>query len=168
MTAVRQFSYGAKNNLAVTALQSLANSATVGWQSPRVDNTSDRAIDFEITFILPMANTAPANDRCWYPYICRWSKYDDATWSPDDQGTATYPSGTDSTTTIGTDGGNLAPGPALLYRTQQQIVKRTLLLSEIIGQTMPDGFSIILIDYTGAAASTGCVVSVRPITETIT
>ena len=61
--ATVNISYGAWTALTVTALQSLASSATAGWQSDRIDNTSTKALDYEIMIKLPMANTAPANDK---------------------------------------------------------------------------------------------------------
>jgi hypothetical protein len=33
--------------------------------------------------------------------------------------------------------------------------------------TMPDGFSLVIVNYTGAALSTGCVVAYRAITQTV-
>ena len=46
--------------------------------------------------------------------------------------------------------------------TLQKVFK----LSNVAGQFMPDGFSIILVNFTGAALLTGCSVSVTAVTET--
>jgi hypothetical protein len=166
--ATRQISYGTYSALTVTSLQSLASSATAGWQSARISNLTDKAIDYEILMYLPTANTAPANDKCIYPFISKAvTSNGGTTWYHADQGTTTVPSGTESATTIVSGGGNMSQAPALAYTTQQQIIVGSFLLSSVVGNNMPDGFSIILINYTGAALSTGCIVAVRPITETI-
>ena len=68
--AIQNISYGSKTVMTVTNLQSLANSATVGWQSDRVSNLSTKAIDYEIFVKLTTANTAPANDRAMYVWMC--------------------------------------------------------------------------------------------------
>jgi hypothetical protein len=41
-------------------------------------------------------------------------------------------------------------------------------LSSAVGQSMPDGFSIIIVNYSGAALATGCVVAYRTIAQTLT
>ena len=170
MTAlVRQIAYGTYNALAVTALQSLASSATAGWQSARVSNLTDKAVDYEIFIKLTTANTAPANDKCAYIYISPAITTDGGTtWLHADQGTTTLPTGAEGTTTIGAGGGNLKMLDILAYTAQQQIMQGEFLLSSAVGQNMPDGFSIIIENYSGAALSTACVVAVRPITETLT
>ena len=68
-TTTNKVSYGSTTVLTVTNLQSLTNSITAGWQSARVSNLSTLALDYEISFKLPTANTAPANDKCVYVYI---------------------------------------------------------------------------------------------------
>lgn len=58
-TTTNKVSYGSTTVLTVTNLQSLTNSITAGWQSARVSNLSTLALDYEISFKLPTANTAP-------------------------------------------------------------------------------------------------------------
>ena len=114
--ATRQIAYGAWTSLTVTNLQSLASSATAGWQSARISNLSALAIDYEIAIKLPMANTAAANDKCVYPFISKAVTTDGGTtWVQDDQGTTTMPTGTEGTTTIGTAGGNLSQATAITF-----------------------------------------------------
>ena len=52
--------------MTVTNLHSLANSATAGWQSAQVDNTSNLYLDSFVQVVLDFANTAAANSRCAY------------------------------------------------------------------------------------------------------
>src|SRR5712692_4265791 len=90
-------SYGTYTAMTVTNLQSLASSATAGWQSARVDlQTSVQPLDVEIFVKLTTANTAPANDKAMYVYICPMITTDGGTtWLAADQGTATLPTGTE-------------------------------------------------------------------------
>ena len=167
--ATRNISYGTYSALTVTNLQSLASSATAGWQSAKVDNqTTTKAIDYEVFVKLTTANTAPANDKVAYIYVCPFMTTDGGTtWVASDQGTATLPTGSEGTSTIGAGGGNLKLLGVLNYTTQNQTMQGEFNLSSVFGNTMPDAFSIIIINYTGAALSTSCVVAIRPITETI-
>lgn len=165
----RNIAYGSYTALTVTNLQNLASSATAGWQSARVDNQSSvKALDFEVFVKLTTANTAPANDKCTYVYISPAMTTDGGTtWLTTDQGTTTLPTGSEGTTTIVAGGGNLRLLGILAYSTQNMTMQGLFNLSNAVGNTMPDGFSIIIINYTGAALSTSCVVAYRAITETI-
>jgi len=66
-------SYGTYTAMTVTNLQSLAIDTAdpfAGWQSARVDNqTTTKAVDYEIQILLSTAATAPANDKAIYVYI---------------------------------------------------------------------------------------------------
>jgi hypothetical protein len=157
--------YGTQQVLAVTALQSLSNSATVGWKSAKVDNrTSTKAVDYEVFVKLTTANTAPANDKAAYIYVCPWYyDQDNTTWYSTDGGTGTLPTDGDASYTIATPN-DLLLGRALNYTTQQMVMQGSFLLSSVFGNAMPDGFSIIIVNYTGANLSTGCIVDVKPIT----
>lgn len=162
-------SYGAYTAMTVTNLQSLANSATAGWQSARVDlQTSVKPLDVEIFVKLTTASTPPANDKAMYVYVCPWITTDGGTtWLGADQGTTTLPTGTEGTTTIASP--NDLAGPVMLsYTTQAMVCQKHMNLSQFVGQSMPDGFSIIIIDFSGAALSTGCVVAYKPIAQTLT
>ena len=163
-----QQTYGTYTALTVTNLQSLASSATAGWQSARVDNqTSVRAIDYEFVVKLTTANTAPANDKAAYVFLSPAVTTDGGTtWLHADGGTTTLPSGIEGTYTIGgiTTTNNLVLLGVLAYTTQQQVMQGVFTLSNAFGRTMPDGFSVIIVNYTGAALSTACVVAYRAIT----
>lgn len=155
--------------MTITNLESLASSATVGWQSARVDNQSSvKAIDYEIFVKLTTANTAPANDKAAYIYVSPAITTDGgSTWLHSDGGTATLPSGSEAAYTIASPN-NLKLLGVLNYTTQQMVMQGSFLLSNAVGKTMPDGFSIIIINFTGAALSTGNVVAYRAITQKLT
>lgn len=149
---------GTPTTLTVTNLNSLASSATAGWQSARIDNTSTLATDYLINVKVDMANTSPANDKALYVYICPFY-YDGSTWYASSAGTATLPSGSEGTYTINASGTNLRLLGVLNYQTADMVMQDTWLLSGAFGRNMPDGFSIIIIDYTGAAiAGSGNIV----------
>lgn len=168
MAVVTQ-SYGAYTALTITNLESRANSATAGWQSDKIDNqTSVKALDYEIFVKLTHANTAAGSDQCAYIYICPFMTTDGGTtWVATDQGTATMPTGAEGTTTIANPN-NLKLLGVMRYVTQQATNQAVFLLSNAVGQFMPDGFSIIIINFSGAALSTGNVVAYRAISTVIT
>ena len=171
MSTVTQ-NYGTQTILAVTALQSLLSSATVGWKSTMIDNrTTTKALDYEVFVKLTTTNHAPAVDKACYIYVCPWY-YDvtNTTWYATDGG-VTLPSDADATYTIANPNDLRLLG-VLNYTTQQMVMQGVFNLSNAVGQYMPDGFSIIIIAYHCAVGanqglSTGCIVDVKPITETI-
>lgn len=168
MSTVKQ-EYGTYTAMTVTNLQSLASSISAGWQSDRVDlQTSVKPLDVEIFVKLTTANTAPANDKAMYVYICPMITTDGGTtWLVSDQGTTTLPTGTQGTTTIATPN-NLKLAGVLSYTTTQMVCQGSFNLSTAVGLSMPDGFSIIILNFSGAALSTSCVVAYRTITNSIT
>lgn len=162
-----RFSIGSNVVMTVTNLQSVANSATVGWQSDRVSNLVTLARDYEIFVKLNTAATAPGSDRAMYVYICPWYTTDGGTtWFAASQGTTTLPTGTQGASTIATPN-NLRLLGVLNYTTTSGIVQDTFLLSNCFGDRLPDGFSIIIINFSGAALSTSCVVNYKPINDTL-
>lgn len=130
------------------------SSATVGWQSDRISNMTTLANDYEIFIKMQMKNTAAANDKALYVYVCPWYTTDGgSTWRASDQGTTTLPTGTRGSTTIASPN-NLVLAKVLNYTTTRQIIQGSFLLSNTFGSRIPDGFSLILVNYTGAADST--------------
>lgn len=164
--AVLTQTYSSASTPAVTALQSLASSATVGWKSALIDNTSTQALDYEIYVSLTTANTAPANDKAAYVYICPAYKDSGTTFRYSDGGTATLPTSGDASYTIASPNDLRLLG-VLSYTTQQQVMQGVFNLSNAVGNSMPDGFLIIIVNFTGAALSTGCVIEYKSITNTI-
>lgn len=163
--ATQKPSIGATTVMTVTNLQSLASSATAGWQSAKVSNLATLANDYEIFVKLTTANTAPANDKAMYVFICPFYTTDaGTTWFASSQGTTTLPTGTEGTTTIASPH-NLRLLGVLNYTTAQMVVQDTFMLSNCFGNRLPDGFSIVIINFSGAALSTGCVVDYSPIND---
>jgi hypothetical protein len=159
--------YGAYTALTTTNLASLASSATAGWQSARIDFTAINAGDYEFVVQIPMANTAPANDRAIYVFVSP-AVYTGSVWIHADGGTTTMPSGTQGTYSIAgtTTTNNLDLLRALAYTTQNQTVQAVMRLSDLY-DTMPDGCSLIIVNYSGAATGSGPVVAYRPIAQAV-
>jgi hypothetical protein len=161
--------YGTYTAMTVTNLQSLANDATdpfSGWQSARVDNqTSVKALDFEVQILLSTAATAPANDQTVYAYIVPWM-YDSSAWTPmANFGTTTRPTGTEGTASI-SDPNSMKFALGMPYKITSQPIDGMLLVSAACGGVCPDGWSIAIRNASGAALGTGCVVAYRAITQT--
>lgn len=158
--------YGARTVLAVTALQSMTSSATVGWKSVLVDNTSALALDYEIYVSLTTASSAPANDKAMYVYACPAHKDNGNTFRYSDGGTVTLPTSADATYTIANPNDLRLLG-VLNYTTQAQVCQGIFSLSDACGQSIPQGFLIIIVNFSGAALSTGCVIEVMPVSNTV-
>jgi len=162
MTTTTKISYLTSASLEITGLPSLASSATIGWQSEKVDNTTDCALDYIVEVTLPMASTAPASEKNVYLYVCPFY-YDGTTWYPTDGGTTTLPSGTPGTYTIASPN-NLIMLKSFSYTTTQQTIQGVVNLSQAVGHVMPHGFSFIVINYSGAAcAASGLKILVTPV-----
>jgi len=164
--------YGSYTALTVTNLQSLANDATDpfgGWQSARVSNVSALAVDYEIIVDLSTANTTPANDSAAYLYMVPWVTTDGGTtWiSGGNFGTTTLPTGSEGTASISDPNSMKGPIP-IPYKIAQQRLQAHCTVSQLCGGIVPDGWSVVIRNCSGAALSTGCVVAYRAITYTNT
>lgn len=162
--------YGTYTAMTVTNLQSLANDSTDpfgAWQSARVANHSTLAQDYEVIFDLSTANTAPGNDQMGYVYVIPWMTTDGGTtWIPGGNfGTTTAPTGSEGTASI-SDPNSMGGPIGLPYKVAQQRLQRQFSVASVLGY-MPDGWSLAFRNCTGAALSTGCVVSYRTINPTI-
>lgn len=154
---------GATTVLAVTALQSMASSATVGWKSVRTSNLATLATDYEIMISLTTANTAPANDKAMYLFVIPWYTTDaGTTWFAASGGTTTLPTSADATYTIASPHNFLLLG-VLNYTTQLMVCQGIFLLSNAFGNMLPDAFSFCVINFSGAALSTSCILDITPL-----
>ena len=139
------------NDMTITALNSLASSATVGWQSDRVAITTE--LDVLIGIKLDMANTPPANDKAVYVYLCPWY-YDGTTYYASSIGTATLPTGSQGACTIASAApNNLKLLGVLAYSTADMVLQDSFLLSNTFGTALPDAWSIVVINFSGAAVA---------------
>lgn len=163
--ATQKPSIGATSVLAVTALQSMASSATVGWKSVRTSNLATLANDYEVFISLTTAASAPANDKAVYLFVIPWYTTDGgSTWFSSSGGTTTLPTSADATYTIASPHNFRLLG-VLNYTTQSMTLQDTFLLSNCFGNRLPDGFSFCVINFSGAALGTGCVLDISPIND---
>lgn len=161
--------YGTYSALTVTNLQSLANDATdpfAGWQSARISNLSDLAMDREFFIDLSTAATATANDKAAYVFLVPWVTTDGGTtWvCGANFGTTTLPTGSEGTASM-TEPNTMRLAAALTYKDTSQRLQGAFSVRSILGW-MPDAVSLAIRNCTGAALSTGCVVAQRPLTFT--
>ena len=168
MTTVN-IAYGTYTAMTVTNLQSLANDTSdpfSGWQSARVSNISTLADDYEVVIHLPMAATAASGDKTVYVYLIPWVTTDGGTtWlCGGNFSTTTAPTGSEGTASI-SDPNSMIKAARLPYVITSQPVDGYFNISQFLGAA-PDGWSLAIRNGSGAALSTGCVVSYRAITYT--
>jgi hypothetical protein len=161
--------YGSYTALTLTSLASLASSATAGWISAIVDNRTTGALDYEILCTFPMANTSPANDKAVYVFAVP-AMHNGSAWVLADGGTATLPTAGPAAYTFAgiTTTNNFAQLAALAYTTADQVVQGVVNLSAAVGQTMPDGFALFVLNYSGAAFdASGQVIAYKAIATAV-
>lgn len=138
--------YSAATALTVTNLHSLASSATAGWQSGVVDNTSNLYVDALVQVVLDFANTAPANDKCVYVLA----------YGGDESGVYSNPaSGTEGAITL-TNITNTAQNLRLLgiipYTTQDEVSESSpMSVAAAFGGILPPYWGVVVLNYSGAA-----------------
>lgn len=161
--------YGAYTALTLTSLASLASSATAGWISAIVDNRTTGAEDYEILFTLPMANTAPANASAVIVYAVP-AMHNGSAWVLADGGTTTLPTAGPAAYTFAgyTSTNNFRVLATLAYTTADQIVQGIVNLSAAVGRSIPDGFALFVLNYSGAAFDgAGQVIAYKAIGATV-
>lgn len=138
-------SYSAVNSMTVTALHSLASSATAGWQSAVVDNSSDVYEDAHVQVVLDFANTAPANDKC--VYVMAYAGLETTYTNP-----ASGSEGTITLTSITNTGQNLRLIGIIPYTTQDEVAESAVMsVAAVFGGLLPYKWGIVILNYSGAA-----------------
>ena len=160
--------YGTYTALAVTGLNALASSATVGWQSTKVDNTSTLAIDYEVLINFAATTGTVASDKALYFYVVPWVN-SGALVPAADFGTVTLPTGTDAAATISATTNSMKGPYVLPIAIVGQLPKGFFTISQMCGGVVPDAWSLMVINFAGialAASGTTNVIGYRPITYT--
>lgn len=138
--------YGTEQTLTVTNLQSLASSATAGWQSDAVDNaTSTLWLDAMVYFVFDFANTTPANSKG--VYVFAYSGIGSSYTNPctGSEGTITLPDVTTNPLSLRMLG--FVP-----YVTQDEVVESPhFSVANAFGGILPQKWGIVLINHSGAA-----------------
>lgn len=151
--------YGTETTITSTGLDSLANSATAGWGSGYIDNTTNLYLDISLNILLTFANTTPANNKAVSIFLFGGN-------NTTDLGTT----GASSGGTCGTVGALTFPSLATLQNNlyyagviahpvnfASDTQKKTILLSQVFGGAIPPYWGIALLNYSGAGLSTGNV-----------
>ena len=162
--------YGTYAALTVTNLQSLASDTTDpfgGWQSARISNLSDLALNREFVVDLSTAATAAGGDKAAYVYLIPWVTTDGGTtWLPGANfGTTTAPTGSEGTCSI-TEPNTMPLALTMHYKDTSQRLQGAFSVLSVLGW-MPDAVSLAIRNATGAALSTGCVVGHRTVGATV-
>ena len=160
--------YGSYTTLTLTSLASLASSATAGWISDIIDNRTTAALDYELLFTFPMANTAPANEKAVFVFAVP-AMHNGSAWVLADGGTTTLPTAGPAAYTFGgiTSTNNFRQIVPLAYTAADQVVQGVAFLSDAM-RTMPDGFALFVLNYSGAAFDgSGQVIAYKAIANAV-
>ena len=154
--------YGSVQTMTVTNLHSLANSATAGWQSAVVDNTSNLYLDALVTVVLDFANTAAANSR--QAFIFAYGGIESGVYSNPASGSE----GTITLTSVVTSAQNLRLIGVVPYTTTDEIAESSpMSVAAAFGGVLPPYWGIVIINYSGAALhSANNTVKWRPVYAT--
>lgn len=142
--------YSSVTSMTVTNLHSLASSATAGWQSDVVDNSSNVYEDAHVQVILDFANTAPANDKC--VYVFAYAGLETTYTNP-----ASGSEGAITLTSITNTGQNIRLIGIIPYTTQDEVAESAVMsVGAAFGGLLPIKWGIVILNYSGAAlAATG-------------
>jgi hypothetical protein len=166
--ATRSLAYQAEQPFVATALQSLATSATAGWGSASVDNTTTLFLDALVQVVLAAVNTAPANSKALFVYAYSGSNATDLTTTGTSggvvgtQGSLTFPDVTTLPVVMPLIG--IVP-----YAVQNKpIVSAEFGVARAFGGVLPPYWGVAIVNHTGMIlAASGNTVKWRGISETI-
>lgn len=163
-TATGSQYYGSYTVIDSPNLNQLPSSQSGGWCSAVISNLVTKATDYELFLALPTSGAiAPANDKAAYVYISPFISPDNGTtWLGCDLGTNVLLSGTEGRPQIGQPNDLKLLG-VLNYAAVGAPMYGNWNLSNCLGESMPDGWSVLVNNYTAATLHTGCLVAYRPI-----
>lgn len=154
--------FTAVQTMTVTNLHSLASSATAGWQSAVVDNTSNLYLDALVQVVLDFANTAPANDKA--AYVFAYGGLDTTYTDP-----ASGSEGTITLTSISTTSQNMRLIGRLAYETADAVIEsQPFSVAAAFGGILPPKWGVVVMNFSGAAlAASGNTVTWRGAYSTV-
>lgn len=157
-----KLAYQAVQTMTVTNLHSLANSATNGWQSDVVDNTSNLYEDALVQVVVDFANTAPANERAVFVFAYAGLNTTYSNPATGTEGTITIPSLAATPTCLRQIG-------SIPYGTQDEVAESSpMSVAAAFGGILPPKWGIVLINYSGAAlGASGNSVTYRGVYRTL-
>lgn len=151
-----------------TGLDSLASSATAGWCSPYVDNTSNKYQDAQVQIKITMAAGTPANSKAVFIYLYAMSNTTDTATT----GAATGDTSPASATTgaaitfldVTTTPTNFISAGWINIQSSGVTQFKTIEVAQYFGGTLPTYWGIALVNHTGQAFSTSCAIKYTGIT----
>jgi len=149
-------------SMTVTNLNSLASSATAGWQSAVVDNSSDLYLDALVQVVVDMANTAPANDQGLYVFAYGGLATTYTNPASGTQGAITLLS-------VATTPQNLKLLGFLPYSTADEVIEsQPMSVAAAFGGVLPQKWGVVVMNYSGAAiAASGNSVNWTGVSATV-
>ena|SRR5215510_5680805 len=155
--------YGTLTSMTVTGLASLASSATAGWQSAVVDNTTDLFLDALVEIVLDFANTAPANSKG--AYVFAYGGVESGVYSNPASGSQ----GSITLVDVTANAQNLRTLGFIPYTTADEVAESSpLSVAAAFGGVLPPFWGVVIMNHSGAAlASSGHTVKYRGITNTV-
>ncbi len=147
--------YGTLTTLTITNA-GLATSATAGWQSDAVDNTTNLFDDVEIHFDLAAVNAAPANSKAIFVFA--FALTDDGASNYESTGDGA-PSGSEGTLTYPDVTANplvARPLGVIPYPVQNKALKKTFFLSDV-WPVVPPKWAIGMVNHSGMTISVNSI-----------
>ena len=153
----------AVQTMTVTNLHSLANSATAGWQSAVVDNTSNLFLESLIQVVLDFANTAPANSKA--AFVFAYGGIETGVYSNPASGTE----GALTLVDVDSNAQNLRLIGTMPYTTADEVVESSpMSVAAAFGGLLPPFWGLAIMNRSGAAlAGSGNTVKHRGLYTTI-
>lgn len=128
----------------------LATSATAGWMSNAIDNTTTLALDALVSLELAAVNTAPANSKAVFVYAFAVT---DGTAAAYTSSGDTTPSGSEGTLTFPDVTANAIPMPllgVLPYPVQNKAINGgPWSVAACFGGVLPPKWGVAMINHTG-------------------
>lgn len=139
----------------ITNLNSLATSATAGWRSDVVDNTSNLLTEYVVKLVLAAVNTAPANSKGFFLYVYDLIDSSGSEYTTTGAASGGAPDGTEGTLTfpdVTANSVNLRPLAFVPYTGQNaKIISPLVFVSAAAygGLWLPPKFGFAVINHSG-------------------
>lgn len=162
---------GGVSSLTVTNLNSLATSATAGWRSAAIDNTSNLYQDYEVQVKIAAVNTAPANSKAFYVFASGLLDDSGSDYATTGAASGGAPDGTEGTLTF-PDVTTLPNGLALVgvipYAVQNSTMISTVMsVAAAFNGHVPAKFCLAIVNHSGMTiAASGNYVKIRGVYRT--
>lgn len=162
MSDVKQ-AFASAVSLTVTNLHSLASSATAGWQSAVVDNTTNLYMDALVQVKVDFANTAPANSKALFVYA--YGGVESGVYSNPASGSE----GAITLVDVTANAQNVRLIGVVPYTTQDEVAESSpMSVAAAFGGLLPPYWGVVIINHSGAAlAASGNTVNYRPLYATV-